>query len=149
MFILYAALTALASLNRETGLLLVGFYWAFFGFACWRRLAFLASIWLLITIGLHLALGTAPVQFGGLAGTFEMNRQTTSSAIFANLLLLPLWIGACYYWRGSPILFKRLTMCIVPYVLAFVVGAVWQEVRLLLPLFPLALPIILREGNES
>lgn len=147
VFAAYTALVMLASLNRETGLLLVGFYWAFFGFS--RRLLLLSVLWAAITVGLHLVYGPAPAQFGGLVGTFALNQETLPSALFANVLLLPLWIGAGYYWRGSSLLFKRLLVCVALYVGAFLVGAIWQEVRLLLPVLVVALPVVLRGEHEA
>jgi hypothetical protein len=64
---IYGALVILASLNRETGLLLVGVYWAMFDFRRWRELVVFAALWGVVTLALHLALGAATPQFGGLA----------------------------------------------------------------------------------
>jgi hypothetical protein len=71
-----------------------------------------------------------------------MNMQTLPSALFANILFVPLWIIVLLRWRVAPATLRHLTWCALAYLVAFVVGAVWQEVRLLLPLFPLLLPVI-------
>lgn len=142
MFIAYAALVALLSLNRETGGVLVALYVAWF-LHDWRRQAvrlfLLTLVWASVQIALHLSLGSAPHQLG-LAGTLAYNLNTLADAFFANLLLLPLVIlTALNYSRLTPLL-KRLLWVAGLYILAILVGGAWNESqRLILPVLPLVL----------
>lgn len=138
------ALVVVAALNRETSLLLVGAYAAY----RWREPGIvgpfleLALAWALVTIGLHLVLGDAPHVLGFI-GTLHYNMDTILEAMFSNLLFIPLWLLAHYYSRGAQPMLRRLLWCVLLYMLAVLVGAAWQEVRLLLTVFPLVLPIAL------
>lgn len=140
-------LTILASLNRETGLLIVGAYAAcsigqWHSRRYWMRVGVLAGLWAVITAGLHIALGSAP-QILSLQETFQTNTAALPDAIISNLMLAPLWFLAARNYRQSPAQFKALVWVGIAYLIAVLIGGLWHEIRLLLPLFPLLLPVIL------
>lgn len=149
MFIAYAVITALASLNRETGLLFAGCFALYFADqwrtrGYWVRVIVLAGIWAAITLALHLAYGSAPHVLG-LLGTFQHNMDVLTESVFASVILLPLWVLTAVNVRRADKRLQRLLWCAGAYVLTIIVGGTWSEVRLLLTAFPLALPIILRD----
>lgn len=142
MFVAYAALIVAASLNRETGGILVALYIAYFlpeWRFHWRRFLLLAMIWAAIQASIHLALGPAPHMLG-LAGTLRYNLDYLPDAIFANLPFIPLLLLALRNFRHMSALRKRLMAIVVLYLVAIGVGAAWNETeRLILPVLPLVL----------
>lgn len=145
----FVPLVVLASLNRETGLVLAGIYGAYHGRDQWRNTAALAGIWILITAGLHIVIPSAPHVLG-LTGTFEYNLANMPDALLTNLLLLPLAIMIVAGYRKAPIQLRRLAWVAAIYALAIVVGAAWNETqRLILPISPLLLPIALNSLSSD
>lgn len=141
-FVWAVVFTCLASLNRETGLLLVGVYAAWHGRKVFRQTAMLVLLWAAITAALHLALGTAPHVLG-LLGTFIHNLERLPRTALMNAPFLPLWWLAWHRRIASGGPYKRLLWVAVLYVGSVVVGATWEEVRVLLPLVALVLPVAL------
>jgi hypothetical protein len=153
MFIVYAALTALASLNRETGVLLVLFYALYYRdfWRDWRvlgRIALLGAIWAGITIGLHLSYGEAEHVLG-LAGTFRYNLNNLPEALFSNALIVPMWVAAILAYRHAPLTLRRLCWSVLAYLLTVIVYAAWAETRLQLTILPIVLAVILAEPAFS
>lgn len=148
-FLLYALLTALASLNRETSLLLPILYFAYHGRSKWRESAVLLAIWVIITTLLHVVIGSYPHQLG-LLGTWEYNLGNVSEAVVANLLLLPLaWLAVASYKESPPIL-KRFFWVGAIYILAIIVGGSWMESqRLVLPILPIYICMIVHKESRQ
>lgn len=70
------------------------------------------------------------------------------SAVVYNLLYLPLWMAAARRWPDAPRELRRLAHALgLVYVPLFLLLGAWQEVRLLMPLVLVALPIALRERH--
>lgn len=146
MFVAYAALIVLASLNRETGLLLVFCYAAFFP-RRYGQIALLALVWAAVTGALHLVLGDAPHVLG-VAGTLDYNLLNLPDGSFTNALLIPLVIILGLAYRAAPPLLRRLVWVAGLYLVAIAVGAAWNEMfRLVLPIVPLLLPVIVTEAG--
>lgn len=140
----YGVLLVLASLTRETAVILVPIYIAWHGRAGLKAGAGLLMIWAVITAGVHIYMGAAPHIFG-LGGTLEVNLTKLASALMMNLPLIPLWVMAARNYRRSPAVLKRFAWIALIYVGTAIVGALWEEIRVLLPIFPLLLPIMLRD----
>lgn len=140
VFALYTALIIIASLNRETGIVLVLCYTAFFP-AEWRKTGLLGALWLIVQIGLHVWLGAAPIQYS-LEATLATNIKTLPNVLLSNALLAPLWILVIRGYRHANGLFRRFYAIALVYLVLVLFGGLWQEVRLLLILFPLMLPTI-------
>ena len=144
MFVAYAALIVIASLNRETGLLLVFCYAAFFP-RRYGQIALLALVWAAVTGVLHLVLGDAPHVLG-LAGTLDYNLVNLPDGLFTNALLLPIAMVLFTAYRTAPPLLRRLVWVAGLYLVAIAVGAAWNEMfRLVLPVMPLLLPLLVAE----
>lgn len=149
----FIPLVALAALNRETGVLVVGIYAAYHGRKQWRETVVLLAIWAGITSLLHVAIGSYPHQLG-LLGTLEYNLSTLPDALLANLLLLPLAIAAYMGYKRTTTRLQRFCWVAGVYIAAVVVGGAWNEsLRLLLPILPLVLPLMIEtkaaQGGET
>jgi hypothetical protein len=147
MLAIYAALVIIASLNRETGLLLVFLHAAYFP-ARWLQTALLAAVWGMVTLAIHLALGNADHVLG-LVGTLQYNLDTLPDVIFANAPLIPLLLLVLMSYRHASNRAKRLLWITLGYVAAILVGGAWSETqRLILPVIPLIIPLIVYQNLE-
>jgi hypothetical protein len=152
---LLASLVALASLNRET--------------AVFIPLAFLLTIdmksllntrsrneWKPILLFGGLFLIWAAVFWGlryfrGSASHIEtieglLARNTTKGSLFytfvnGSLFLGGLWAFAFLGFRYAPSFIKRVALIIPLYLITVIVWGVWYEVRLLMPLYPVLVPL--------
>jgi hypothetical protein len=147
----FAGLVVIATLNRETAVLLPLAY-AALHLHDWRKprivgmAAVYFALWAAVFVGLRLALGPAPDQIT-VAQVFAANfggGWNTSEAILNNAFLVPAWILAAMGYKAAPLPLKRLALVGVPYLGMLAVFALWNETRLLLPLFVLWLPLALR-----
>lgn len=142
------ALVILASLNRETALLLPFIYFAL----RWReggivRYSLLIIVYVLTTFALHIALGSADHMLG-LQGTFEYNLQYLDSGLFAAFLVLPLLAIVVLQYRASSPAYRRLAWVAGGYLAAVLIGGAWNEMlRLSLPALVLTLPIVIGGQN--
>jgi hypothetical protein len=99
--------------------------------------------WLVITGGLRFLLGPAPA----LHTVSELLAKNTKPINIARtlinwaLLLGPFWLFAALGWRKAPEFLKRVSLIIPVYVVTIAVWGVWYEVRLLLPLYPILIPL--------
>ncbi len=165
---LLALVVALASLNRETALFIpLAFLVALAGTKGEKsanspaagRAALLfvgyAAIWAAAFFGMRALLGDAPRVV-----TVEelLARNTISPAIFRTVVHLALvfgafWIFAVAGFRRAPEFVKRTTLLAPPYLAAVALWGVWYEVRLLMPLYaivvPLGLSFLYRGRDES
>jgi hypothetical protein len=165
--LLLAAVTALASLNRETAVFIpVAFLVANTGARGGlngdrpdgRRTALLfagyAAIWAAAFFGLRAALGSAPDVIT-LSEIFARNTTAGGlmrSALRAAALFGAFWIFAVAGFRRAPRFARRMALVAIPYVAAILVWGVWYEVRLLLPLYAIVLPLglgVLGSGREE
>lgn len=144
-----ALLTVLASLNRETGLIVPAIYAAYHlnQWRSWRyRLTglLLVSLWAGVTAGLRLVLGVYPHMLGTLAGgTLAYNLANLPDALFTNILLVPLALAVLLGYRAAPAPMKRLLLVAGAWFVAMLVGSAWNEFhRLVLPLLPLIIPLV-------
>jgi hypothetical protein len=149
------AIALIATLNRETGML-VGV--ALLANAWSRRerlvpgvIVVIASA--LLVLVLRLWLGPAPtaIQVGDVAA-LNLSRDGLSTAAINVALFLGVsgWWLAAGGWRRTPEFVRSLWWLPVVYVPLYLVAAVWYEVRLLMPLYPVLLPAILAAiGNED
>ena len=149
-FWIVAAMVVFASLNRETGVLLVAIY-ALLNSADYRqrgfyfRLVALAGLWAVITAVLHISLGAAPHVLGA-TGTLQANLDNLPQALIVNVILLLLWIMVAIGYRRSPAMLKCLGWLAGAYLISAFVGGLWGEMgRLSLPAIPLILPFVVAE----
>jgi hypothetical protein len=147
----FALLVAFAALNRETAILLPVAYFAL-DFPRLRERSYwlygllLVAIWAVIFGGLRLTLGTAPDALT-IAETWAFNAGRGWAglvALFPHVFFLPIWVLYLVNFRRAPVFLRRLSPVIPFYVALVLVFASWREVRLLLPLLVLTLPIALQ-----
>jgi len=110
----------------------------------WRLGVLYAALALLTYGTLYLSIGAKPSEYTPafmLAWNLEGWRL---EAFVMNGGMLAVLIGACLLgWRKSPILLRRLALVLlVIYLPLWAVFAAWQEVRLLMPLLILLLPLL-------
>ena len=139
-------LTAIATLNRETGLLVPALFavarlgqggesarrawaWSLAGVATWAA----------VVLGLRWTLGSAPPLVHAadlLRGNLEPLRLLRAAL---NLLLFGGVLGPLAFigFRRAPAMLRRATLVVPPYLAAFATWGVWHEMRLLAPLYPL------------
>jgi len=155
---MFAALVLLASLNRETGLWLALAHpltrWSFDELkhaprssrlrAAISSIAMLA-IWAGIFLGLRQVLGSAP-HVNTLAQAWASNttgRNLLRTGLRIVVLFGAFGVFAVAGFRHAPD-FVRRTVRLVPFWLALVLPyGLWWEVRLLVPLYPIVVPLAL------
>ncbi|MCX5752417.1 MAG: hypothetical protein NTW97_02090 [Candidatus Krumholzibacteria bacterium] len=153
---LLALVVALASLNRETAIFVP---LAFLFAVAWTKgedgenrpiggraaLLFVgyAAIWAAAFFGLRLLLGDAPrvVTIGEL-----LARNTSTPAIFravmrAALIFGAFWIFAAAGFRRAPAFVKRTALLAPLYLAAVALWGIWHEVRILMPLYAIVVPL--------
>lgn len=141
--VLLAILVVLATLNRETAILIPLAHVTLYRTRHMAFSALLIGLWVVVYGGLRLALGPAPdlitvseIWYKNTGGS----GYVVSSWIKNQALLVPLWLLAAVGYRYAAEPLRRLGWLIPLYVGLFLVFALWHEVRLLLILFPIALP---------
>lgn len=100
-------------------------------------------IWLAIFWGLRYMRGNA-LQIE----TFRelLARNTIKGSLFyavvnGSLFLGGLWVFAILGYKNAPLFIKRIALIIPLYLLTIMVWGVWYEVRLLMPLYPILVPL--------
>ena len=153
---LLVLVVALASLNRETAIFIpIAFLVAGAGkkgedganrlSGGTAALLFIGytAIWASVFFGLRLFLGVAPRVV-----TVEelLARNTIAPAVFRTVVHLALifgafWIFAALGFRRAPAFVKRTVLVAPPYLAAVALWGVWYEVRLLMPLYAIVIPL--------
>ncbi len=151
-----ALIVALASLNRETALFIpLAYLFAIAGTkagdgasrpAGGKALLLFGgymAIWAAAFFGLRLFLGGAPrvVTIGEL-----LARNTDTLAIFravmrAALIFGAFWIFAAAGFRRAPEFAKRTALLVPLYLAAVALWGIWHEVRLIMPLYAIVIPL--------
>lgn len=145
-----APVLVVASLNRETAVLLVGIY------AAWnldvmgvpsnrvKGSIILFAIWAVITTALHLILGPSQHVNGNLLGMLAYNLGNLPDAFFANLILSPLYYLAWRGYRNADPQLRRMMWVVLVYLVAVAGGGNVGEIqRYILPVAPILLAVIL------
>jgi hypothetical protein len=141
--LIYALLIILATLNRETGILLV-LAFAAIHLPRWRERRIqlwtivYAALWLLVYAGLRLWLGTAP-DLESLAQLLDKNLHSwmLPEAISNHFYFLPMYLSVFLVWRKlAPEMRRLIIFVVLPYLALTAVFGGWNEVRLLMPVMP-------------
>ena len=154
--IVFAVIVAIGTLNRETAVILP------IAYVClrWRntrrlRLFLCAGgyflAWAAVFVGVRAVIGHVPDQIT-VADVFKANTSSpwhmTNAAI--NLgVTVPVWVLAALGVRGADARLRRIALAGLPYAALFAVFGLWNETRLLLPLFALWMPFALRYLSEN
>jgi hypothetical protein len=142
---LLALVVAAATLNRETAIFLV----AIFAVtspptraAATAGLGYL-SIWAAIFFGLRYLGGDAE-RYWTLERVFRTNVSQLPLAAFNIAVLLgAAWIFAALGFRRAPAFARRAALVIPAYLAVVAIWGIWWEVRLLMSIYPLVLPLAL------
>lgn len=143
-------LTALATLNRETGLLVPALFavtrivgggaraghawrWALAGFATWA-VVFLVLRW---TLGPAAFYATSADLWRGNLEPLRLLRTALNLLLFGGVL----WPLAGLGFRRAPAILRRATLVVPPYLVTVAIWGVWHEMRLLAPLYPVLVPL--------
>lgn len=112
----------------------------------WAWMIVYGAAFAAVYAGLRLTLGAAPDMVpveaawrGNTGGGWH-----TQTAILNNAMLAGLWILAAVGWQDAPKDLKRLALVSLPYLGLLAIFAFWTEVRLLMPLWALVIPLSLR-----
>jgi hypothetical protein len=165
---LLALIVALASLNRETGIFIpLAFLFAVAGAKAedgasrpkgWNAALLLGgyvAIWAAAFFGLRLLLGDAPETetIGGLFARNLIKPAIFRTAVHLALIFGAFWIFAAAGFRRAPAFVKRTALLAPLYLAAVALWGIWYEVRLLMPLYaivvPLGLSFLCRERDAS
>lgn len=140
----YALLVAVAATNREMTAVLLVCSWFALQPRQWR--------WGLVYVAIGLAVyGVIRWLVGDVESRYTLQyvfvhnvySPQTVPGLVLNALLLPLWIACVVSWRRAPYHLRRLFVVVsVVYLPLWLAFALWQEVRLLMPIVILALPMI-------
>ncbi len=139
------ALIVPAALNSEAGALIPLMYVAVRGVSvlALRTTAAYLTIWLVTSIGIRLAVGGSAAA----ATAAELLRENLShvevSAVNVALFLGPLWLLAGLGLKHAPAPIRHAAWLIPLYVGGVAVAGVWWDVRLLMGLYPLLMPLVL------
>ncbi len=149
---LLAIVIALASINRETAVfiplsfLLAGIDPKSKG-RIERRAAVLFAgylgIWAIAFFGLRYILGAAPniETVGGLFSRNLVPRELFRAVVHAGLLFGAFWVFAAAGFRHAPSFVRRMTFIVPLYLVTVMLWSVWYEVRLLVTLYPIVIPL--------
>lgn len=141
----FALLVAVATLNRETGIFMVALFAVTQPVtkATLKAVAGYFSIWLVIFIELRFLGGDAE-RYWTLERVFRTNMSQLWLAAFNITVLLGVfWIFALLGLSRAPAFVRRSAIVIPAYLAAIAIWGIWWEVRLLMPLYPLLLPLAL------
>jgi len=153
---LLAFLLMLASLNREMAVFIplaflvtrvdVGGILRQRGRIDWRPvLLFVALLveWAAIYLAIRYVQGEAPhIHTVGELLRVNLTREGLFLALVNGTLFLGgFWVLAVFGYRYAPGFIKRLTLIIPMYLMVIGIWGVWYEVRLLMPLYPVLLPL--------
>jgi hypothetical protein len=148
-----AALTLVATLNRETGIFLpVAFLFSNVnrgggerdhGAARVRKwpalLAGYVFIWVFVYGAIRVLRGATDHMYT--LGEIWMHNTAKHNLVYTpvNLILFlgAFWAFAAMGYRHAPAFLRRITWVIVPYVIMVALFGMWREVRLLMPLYPI------------
>lgn len=141
-YVSFAFLIILGMLNRETTGVVLFLSWL----VLYGKRYHWTMIYLMLTVGVYLFLRLTihvPASFG-LTEVLSWNLTPwrLKGAIGYNGVLVPLWFAVLLFARSIPLKYKRLLLISIPYAGLFLSFGVWQEIRLLLPLVLLLMPLI-------
>ena len=141
----FALLVAVASLSRETGVFLVLLYAATapLGRRTWRTTLAYLAVSGAVFLGVRFVAGDAE-RYWTLGRVLETNLSQPLLAVFnISVFLGAVWLFAVLGFARAPAFVRRAAIVIPIYLAAIAVWGIWWEVRLLMPLYPLVVPLAL------
>ena len=138
---IFAGLVIVATLNRETAVLLplAWIVWHWGDRRAWWGL-FHFAVWVLVYLTLRVLIG------GGVPADAVVARNigaNWSKVVLAWAMITPCVVLTFAGWRSSPIRVRRLLLVTLAYMPLYLTFGLWHELRLLLSIVPFVLPIAL------
>jgi len=139
-FIVFAALVVIGTLNRETTL---GLLWLSFAVAYphrWRWLLLYAGLGGGVLLGIRLGITAVPSHYT-IPYVWYLNTQTWNAQavpLYWGLLICP---ALFLYWGAKKRLLVRSSIVLIPYLALYFLFGVWQEVRLLMPVYIMGMAV--------
>jgi hypothetical protein len=103
----------------------------------------LAAVWLAVSMGIHAVVGVSEPA----ASSSELWRENVAhlptAMINVALFVGPLWLLAALGVKRAPAPVHRLSWLIPVYLGAVAIGGLWWDVRLLMGLYPILIPLVL------
>lgn len=141
----FALLVAVATLNRETAIFLIALFAVTqpLNRDTIKTVLGYFAIWLVIFVGLRYLGGDAE-RYWTIDLVFRTNvSQLWLAAFNITVLLGVFWVFALLGLPRAPAFVRRSALVIPAYLAAVAIWGIWWEVRLLMPLYPLLLPLAL------
>lgn len=145
---LFAVLVAVGALTRETTVLLVPMYFFIFaGKDNYRSTALRSLLLLMMWSGIYMTVrnfqGSAPYvhQISDILSKNLEGRNLFIAAVNITLFMGIFWVFIFKGFYRAPPFIRRLALYVPFYMVLFLVFGVWKEVRLLMPLYPVLIPL--------
>jgi hypothetical protein len=140
-----AALLVLATLNSEASVFLPFVYLAVRGVCApsLKATAGLAAIWIAISVAIRLVVGTSEPAPMPSEVWRENLAHLPTTVINVALFIGPLWLLAALGVKRAPAPVRRASMLIPIYLGAVAIAGVWWDVRLLMGLYPILIPLVI------
>jgi hypothetical protein len=140
-----AAVVLAAMLNSEAGVFLPFVYLAVRGASASSAKAAFVYVMICITaaVAIRLAVGVTPAtaSSGQLFG--ENVAHLPTALVNIALFMGPLWVLAALGLKTAPDVVRRLSWLVPIYLIGVAVAGLWWDVRLLMGLYPLLIPMVL------
>jgi len=147
---LFAFVVLLSAFNRETSLVLPFMYlFVFMKKGRFRKVALGSLLLLVLWIGAYLFVRNLQGQATHLYTLSEILAKNLRPKYLVYLFLnLSLFLGVLWFYAAAgfgkaPVFVRRLSLVLPLYLVPVILFGVWKEVRLLIPLYPVLLPLAL------
>lgn len=146
-YLLLLGLTLVAALNRETAIYIPLMYLVYRGFAEAQRgrreVLLLTGSCIIVLAGLRFFLGYAShvitFQEALITSVKKIGSTIVNWVVFLGIFWLFVYRGVAY----APPFVRRMAWIVPLYVPAMLLGGIWYETRLLMPLYPFLVPLAL------
>ena len=144
-----------ASLNRETGVFIPFIFFLTIDIkiifntkskVAWKPILLFGGLlltWAVVFLGLRYFRGNiSPIA--NIAELFARNTTRANLSVTlenGSLFLGGLWVFACLGYQYAPPLLKKVALIIPFYLFTILLWGVWYEVRLLMPMYPIIVPL--------
>ena len=140
-----AAVVAVATVNSEAAALLPLVYLAVRGVSksSLPATGALSGIWFVVFLATRSIAGASPSSVSAAELWSENLAHLPTAALNVALFIGPLWLLAAAGVRRAPQAIQRASWLIPIYTIALAITGLWWDVRLLMPLYPILVPLVL------
>lgn len=145
--LLFTLLIIVGVLNREMTGFLILLSWLAVNWKQWRTGLVYCGVALTTLLAIRFSVDAPSTYTIAKIWGYNTDSWMTSGAILYNLMLLPFWIFLYTQRRKIDTEYHHLLLTLIPYVILLLTFAIWQEIRLWIPVWLALLPMI--QVNES